>query len=857
MLKKIGGMEPSQLNFALLHFVRMNIMNRLLLCLLCLFLQTLTANAQLQSPSEFLGYRLGQEFTPYHRVNDYIHHVAATSENVIHVEYGRSYEDRSLQYLIVSSVDNLSRLEEIRMSNLQRAGLLDGSPSEHAPVIVWLSYNVHGNESVGTETALKVLHTLASAETPKIANWLDSTIVILDPCLNPDGRERYVHFYRQTRGSHANVLEEAREHSEPWPGGRTNHYYFDLNRDWAWGTQAETRQRLVHYNRWMPHIHVDFHEQSVNSPYFFPPAAAPFHAYITPWQRELQGLIGTNHAKYFDAQGWLFFTQQVFDLFYPGYGDTWPTFNGAIGMTYEQAGSGQAGLGIITEEGDTLTLSDRIEHHYTTTLSTIEVAVKARQRIIGEFMQYFIDSAARPTGQHAMYVVRHRGQEDQVRTLSEHLDMQGIMYGYALDQSSESGFSYQSGQQQRVNIESGDLIIPAAQPKGVLAAVLFEPQPVLEDTLTYDITAWALPYVYGVEAYALDQDIHWGTDKPVKETPDHPSNPVAYIAEWKSFEDAKFLAQLLQSDIRVRYAEVPFKIHDQTYTEGSLIMTRAQQGESFDSLIIQTALDSHQLVDGVTTTLVTEGVDFGSSDVTYIQPPRIAILAGPSISSNALGQLWHFFDEQLEYPVTLIHTDDIAHLRLSRYDVILLPSGQYRDVLTKKVMEDLRDWITKGGRLIALERAVSFLAKDEGFSINLKSDDEESTDSLEAHMIPYSERNRHALSKEIPGAFFQVQLDTTHPLAFGYSSYYFTLKVGSQAFGPLKDGWNIGMLKEGRPIAGFAGAKTLPPLMESLIIGMESIGRGEVIYFMDNPIYRGFHYQGRLLLANAIFLAGQ
>ena len=832
-------------------------MNRFLFCLFWLLPLTLTANAQLQSPSEFLGYPLGQEFTPYHRVSDYIHHVTDASENVIHVAYGRSYEGRSLQYVVISSVDNLARLEEIRTSNLQRTGLLTGTPSEHAPVIVWLSYNVHGNESVGTETALKVLHTLAASETPNIANWLENTVVILDPCLNPDGRERYVHFYRQTRGKHANVLGEAREHSEPWPGGRTNHYYFDLNRDWAWGTQLETRQRLAHYNRWMPHLHVDFHEQGVNSPYFFPPAATPFHTYITPWQRELQSIIGSNHAKYFDANGWLFFTRQVFDLFYPGYGDTWPTFNGAIGMTYEQAGSGRAGLGIITEEGDTLTLADRIEHHYITTLSTIEVAAKERHRIIDEFLQYFIDAATEPTGQYAMYVVRHEGQDDQIHSLTKHLDLQGVTYGYALDHTSQTGFSYQSGQQQRVNIEPGDLVIPAAQAKGVLASVLFEPQPQLEDTLTYDITAWALPYIYGVEAYALNQEMDWRVDKPTKETPKLSSNPVAYIAEWKSFEDAKFLVQLLQSDVRVRYAEVPFKIHDRTYAEGSLIMTRTQQGPSFDSLIVQIAHDSHQHVDGVMTTLVTDGADFGSSDVIHIQPPRIAILAGSSINSNALGQLWHFFDEQLDYPVTLIHTDDIAQMPLFRYDVILLPSGQYSDVLTKSVLQDVRDWITKGGRLIALERAVSFLANKDGFNLDLKSDDEDAIDSLDTQIIPYSERNRHAISKEIPGAIFRVQLDTTHPLAFGYSSPYYTLKVRSQPFALLKDGWNIGRLKDASPIAGFAGAETLPPLMESLIIGMESIGRGEVIYFIDNPIYRGFHYQGRLLLANAVFLAGQ
>ena len=271
-----------------------------------------SAEAQLYSPSEFLGYESGEGFTPHHQVTDYIRHVAETAENVIRVEYGHTYEGRVLQYVILSSADNLANLEKIRTANLQLAGLLEGTPAEDIPALVWLSYNVHGNEPVSTEAALEVIHTLASGTDPDVSAWLENTVVIIDPCLNPDGRDRYVHFYHRTRGRHPNVVEEAREHAEPWPGGRTNHYYFDLNRDWAWGTQMETRQRLQHYNRWMPHVHVDFHEQSVNSPYYFAPAAVPYHKYITPWQRELQDLMGANHARYYDQEGWLFFTEAGF-----------------------------------------------------------------------------------------------------------------------------------------------------------------------------------------------------------------------------------------------------------------------------------------------------------------------------------------------------------------------------------------------------------------------------------------------------------------------------------------------------------------------------------------------------------------
>ncbi len=816
-----------------------------------------SAEAQLPGPAEFLGHTSGADFTPHHRVTDYVRHIADNSENVIHVEYGHTYEGRLLQYVIISSANNLANLEEIRTANLQQTGLLEGTPDRKIPVLVWLSYNVHGNESVGTETALEVIHTLASSTDSTISAWLENTIVIIDPCLNPDGRDRYVHFYRQTRGQTPNIHEEAREHAEPWPGGRTNHYYFDLNRDWVWGTQTETRQRLPHYNRWMPHVHVDFHEQGVNSPYYFAPAAIPYHRYITPWQRELQDMMGANHARYFDEQGWLFFTRQVFDLFYPGYGDTWPIFNGAIGMTYEQAGSGRAGLGILTAEGDTLTLDDRIAHHYTTSLSTIEVAANERERIIDEFARYFSPATVHPPGTPAAYLIRHADQEDQVRTISSHLDLLGITYGFATATGRRDAFAYSTGLQEELQIEPGDLVVPVAQPKGVLARVLFEPEPELEDSLTYDITAWALPYIYGVEAYALDQEVAWDTTVATPPHPVPPSAPAAYLAEWKSFEDARLLADLLQRGVKVRYTEIPFAIHDQSYDAGTLIMTRGGAGAAFDSLVIQSARRTKQPVDAVTTTRVTEGVDFGSGDVVFIHAPRVAIVAGAPISPHSLGPLWHFFDEQLEYPVTLIDHDDFVSLPLTRYDVIILPSGSYGDVLDESRLEEVHDWIQDGGRLIAMERAAAFLAGKDGFGLQRKPDGDEDTDSLNTQRRPYAERDRHEITQDIPGAIFRTELDTTHPLAFGYPRDYFTLKVSPRAFSWLEDGWNVGVLRENSLVAGFAGAQALGPLEESLILGMESIGRGEVIYFIDNPIFRGFHYHGRLLLANAVFLAGQ
>jgi len=336
-----------------------------LICFITLYSQA----QQVQSPSEFLGYEIGTQFTRHADVLSYFNYVADKSLMVTFSTYGKTNERRPLTYAVVSSESNIKNIETIRTNNLKQIGIADGDANPEV-AIVWLSYNVHGNEASSTEAAMQTLYELI---TQKQA-WLENTVVIIDPCLNPDGRDRYANWYNQVKATPYNSAQVATEHNEPWPGGRPNHYLFDLNRDWAWASQVETQQRLKIYNQWMPHVHVDFHEQGINEPYYFAPAAEPFHEVITNWQRDFQTEIGKNHARYFDEKGWLFFTRERFDLLYPSYGDTYPTYVGAIGMTYEQAGHGSAGLGVDTDEGYELTLVDRIAHHNTTGLSTVEIS---------------------------------------------------------------------------------------------------------------------------------------------------------------------------------------------------------------------------------------------------------------------------------------------------------------------------------------------------------------------------------------------------------------------------------------------------------------------------------------------------
>ena len=379
---------------------------------------------------------------------------------------------------------------------------------------------------------------------------------MIDPCLNPDGRERYINYYNSVKGAVPNADPASREHSEPWPGGRVNHYYFDLNRDWAWQTQKETQARVALYNQWLPQVHVDFHEQGYNAPYYFAPAAEPFHKDITAWQKEFQTIIGKNNAKYFDQNGWMYFTKEEFDLLYPSYGDTYPIYNGSIGMTYEQGGIG-AGLAIATRNGDTLTLADRIAHHLSNSLSTVETVSANAAKALTEFKKYFDDSRVNPPGEYKTYIIKNDNSDNTI-LLEELLRNNGIQFGHT-DKRNAIGYDYVSGKTEQFAIEPPDLVINAYQPKSVLLNVLLEPKTLVADSNTYDITAWSLPYAYGLKAYGLKESIKPAERVTEVETYPQPltKNPVyAYVSPWRSVYEVKFLAELFKRNIKVRCTQV-------------------------------------------------------------------------------------------------------------------------------------------------------------------------------------------------------------------------------------------------------------------------------------------------------------
>lgn len=838
----------------------------LALCTFCAFSPSL--RAQLKSPDEFLPHKLGEQFTPHEMIAGYVRHIAANSPNVRLTEYGRTNEQRPLLLAFVSTPENLARLEAIRVNNLRRAGVLEGELDPRIePGILWISFNVHGNEAAGSESAMAVLHALADTRNERTQEWLKNTVVIIDPCINPDGQARYSNWYRMVANAAPDPRPESREHQEPWPGGRPNHYYFDLNRDWAWQTQIESRQRMAKYNEWLPHVHVDVHEQGYNSPYYFAPAAQPYHEYITPWQRAFQLTVGKNNARVFDAQGWLYFSREVFDLLYPSYGDTYPTFNGAIGMTYEQGGIG-AGRAVLLRNGDTLTLSDRVAHHTASVLATIETGALHTQALNQNFADFFRRARTNPPGAYKTYVVKGTNPSARIKAFCQLLDLNHIKYGRAGKTTSLAAYDYQNGQQVTLKVEPDDLVISAYQPRGTMAQILLDPEAAVVDSLTYDITGWSLPYAYGLEVYAgkqrLDPVEKYSFVKPIP-APDAPT-PYAYLVRWNALAHARFLAAVLRHDIKVRFANTPLSLEGKAFDRGTLIITRAdnrKMGDAFDQKIRAIAVEMEQEIIPVYSGFAESGSDLGSSSYTFIKKPNIAVLSGDQTFSNEFGQVWYFFEQNLGYPVTILDAARIDRFDLNKYNVLIMPEGRY--FLSDASWEKIGTWISAGGKLIAIGDALAALQDRRGYALTTFATEDAKKDAarassqrmLEERFYEYGDRERREIQDMIPGAIFKVKMDITHPLAYGLTTTYFSLKTGSSAYQPLKNADNVGIIGEKLMVSGFAGARAKEAQKNTVVFALERKGAGSVVYLVDNPLYRAFWENGKFLFSNALFLAGQ
>ena len=830
-------------------------MKRIIIALLLCFSSVI--NAQLKSPSDFLS-NYGEHVTYYHEAEQYFKYLTENSAYIKHQPYGETNQGRSLNTYYISTPENLNDIEAIRQNHLYTIGMASKPATANDKAIVWLSFNVHGNEIGALESSLKVAYELLNPENTDTKEWLKNTIVILDPCLNPDGFSRYANWLHDISGKDFHYGLNDREHMEPWPGGRQNHYAYDLNRDWAWQTQEETQQRMALYNQWMPMVHVDVHEMGYNEPYFFPPAAEPIHDFVAQYQKDFHNSIGENTSKKFDTEGWGYYTRERFDLFYPSYGDTYPCFNGAVGMTYEQGGI-NAGRAIKMRNGTILTLQDRINHHTMAVLTAVETASKQKDKLIKNFRNYFKDSRESPKGKYKTYVLKNNGKAVQLAKL---LERNKIEYAYADETKKTSGYHYQSDKDEEFTIEPNDLIINVNQPKAVLTQVFFEPYQRLSDSLSYDITAWALPHAYGIESYALKNSSSVKTKPQVsyKGKLEY-DNVYAYYIPWNGRESVKVLASLHQNNIQVRMAQKESLYRGIRIKKGDLIVL--VKDNSMNEYFIPTMdvlLADKPDYEVIESGFSVSGADLGGEYYTLLKAPKVMLLAGSGISATDFGQAWFYMEQIVNYPLSIVDLQNFNRIDFSEYNTLILPDGSYN--FTAPQIATINNFIDKGGKVIAIGGALSLFEDAPGYSLTKYATEEDKTieidreeqQALGNRFLGYNNAERRAISNSVPGAIVENVTDKSHPLAYGLGESYYSLKTGANHYQLLKGAENVIYVPANYNSFGFIGHNLKKKLENTVTFAVEHKGAGQVIYMVDNPLFRGFWENGNILFSNALFL---
>lgn len=827
----------------------------------------LNYDQNITSPQEYLGYEIGAEYTFHHQIMDYFKQLDEESDKLSFHKYGTTYEGRDLYYAVISSEENMGDIESIREANLNLANNPESAATDDKPVVVWLSYNVHGNEASSSEAAMQTAYRLVAVSDSETAEWLDNSVVIIDPMINPDGRDRYVYWYKSSQANVLNTDANDLEHDEIWPGGRTNHYWFDLNRDWVWLVHPESQGRIAAYQSWMPQVHMDFHEQGFNNNYFLMPGTTPRNKELPDDYESWSDKFGRGAGEEFDKAGLNYATREAFDFFYPGYGSSYPSVMGGIGMLAEQGGHSRGGRAVTTDDGYVLTLRQRAFDHYINGVSIVKTAVENKEGLL----EYFKNSVSQTTqrGNTKAYILKNNANDftyQVVNMLMKH----NVQIERATENFNQrNAFSYWDGSSSTQNFEAGDFIIKTDQPKHLFINTLFRNQLQIEDSVMYDMATWSVPLAYNLDAAWTTNSVGASTEQVTEEL-SYPSAiengnaQYAYVIDWKQRHAPKALAKLWDMGYNVRSAGRTFTYQGKEYTAGSLIVLVGRNYEKRD----QIAADMRKLIDdvevvveGFDTGRMDAGTDLASGDSEPVKQPKVALMIDSPFSSYTAGQLWFLFDQWTEFGIDRIRSGSFNRIDLAEYDVILMPGawGGLNGVWNDAQIEDLKSWVRNGGVLIGTEGSGSWLTKDRSGFTNVElftAEEEDSAEVDEKAYTRYEDREDVFGLERIPGSAFKAEVDNSNPLAFGLPDQLYSLKFGTDALTPSASLQSVGYyVKEGEVLAsGYASEENRENAKGKTFAAVQNMGSGKVVFLLDNTQYRMFWVGPSRMVQNAVML---
>lgn len=797
-----------------------------------------TYNANIPTPKSIIGHEVGEWHITHDKLVQYAYALAEASDRVTIENRGKTFEDRPLLLLTITAQKNHQNIDAIQKAHINATKTDDFSAER--PVVVYQGFSIHGNEPSGSNASLAAAYYLAAAQGPKIDDLLNNTIILFDPSLNPDGLQRFAYWANTNRSQNLNPDPNDREYSEGWPGGRTNHYWFDMNRDWLPVQLPESRARIETYHNWMPNILTDHHEMGTNSSFFFQPGIPSRTHPLTPkLNQELTKEIATYHATALDKIGSLYYSEESFDDFYYGKGSTFPDINGGIGILFEQASS----RGHIQESvNGILTFPFTIRNQFTAALSTLEAAKSMRQDLLKYQSDFFVN-ARKEGSKEGKKALVFGDEKDASKTyhLAEILKRHDIKF-HELEKDFEAdGKNYKKGY---------SYIIPKNQNNTRLINAMFEKRTTFTDSLFYDISAWSFPLAFNLD-YTETTTANAGaevTDLKHKIGGVTSKSNYAYLVEWHEYYSPKFLYALLDKGIRAKVSQKQFTANGKSYDYGTLMIVAQNQKLSEDEIYTQLnilAKESHITVDPVSTGL-TDGIDLGSNNFRNLELPKIALLVGDGMNSYDAGEIWHLLDTRYNIPVTKLDTRNFSRVDLSRYNtIIMVNSSGLDDNNTKK----LQAWIRSGGTLVAYRNALRYLNSKKIMTIDFKKS------KLEAKNITHEQRGDFRGAQVIGGAIFEANLDRSHPINFGYKNNTLPMFRNTTLFvKPNKNSYDNPIQYTKSPLmSGYISKRNLDSIASTVPLKIGSIGRGNVVGFTDNTNFRAFWYGTNRLLMNAIF----
>jgi hypothetical protein len=813
-------------------------------------------NPAIPTPKSVIYHEVGEWHVTHDRLVNYMKAVDAASDRILLQPTGFSYEGRPQMVLIITSVNNHKRLESIRQEHLKLSDPKQSATvnTDNMPAVLWMGYSIHGNESSGANASLLAAYYLAAAQGPEVDKLLDNTVILLDPSFNPDGLNRFASWANMHKSKTMVADPNAREFNEVWPGGRFNHYWFDLNRDWLPAEHVESQNRLNVFQNWKPNVLTDHHEMGSNASFFFQPGVPSRVNPNTPEKnQQLTGAIGNFHAKFLDSIGSLYFTKEGYDDFYYGKGSTYPDINGGIGILFEQASS--RGHAQETENG-LLTFPFTIRNQFTTTLSTLEAVKNLRKDLLNwqkEFYQQAAkDAAASPI---KAYVFGDKHDVAKTNRFVEMLMRHKIEIFEVKKTAALGGQQFEAGKA---------FVIPFEQHQSKLIKAIFEKTFDYKDSLFYDVTAWTMPLAFGLP-YAAVSTVPADVMGDKVNQIIRPSGGVkggmssyAYVFGWEDFNAPALLFQLQQKGINAKVATQKLdgvtNEGNKAFTYGAILIPVKQQSKPVDELyriIRDAAIAVGVDVYSMQTGLSAKGIDLGSGSFTNVKQPKIMMFGGTGTSATDVGEIWHLLDQKFAMPVSIVDIERFNAINPGRYNVIIMPSGSY-NTLDKNAQEKLRTWISGGGTLIATEDAVKFLSSN-GFTKVLFKEDNSKRDSTQ--QLPYYLRSDEQRAKDLTGSLFEATLDLTHPLCYGYTTPTVSVfKSNSLFMDQNNNPYDSPVMYTADPLQSgylYRGHKAL--IKNSAVVNIDQIGRGRIISQVDNLNFRAFWYGTSKLFMNAIF----